>query len=569
MPVRGQRLADAVRRDQGDLTCQATKDIASLGHHGKYKGNLARDFDNYCQKLELTGHLEPYLLETEIQDHREKIVAGEAAVFVPHEVAHSLWECDEPEFNRRFGTDKLSEYWRNAEAHPWFRTHPWKAAIKRRPDRCIPVRIHGDDAPCTKRTQIFVANLSPVCTSLQSWLSRFLLVCWPLVMAAGPQTLESFFSAFVWSLLLMAPDLDDVLFPNTGHNHQPLRGKRLARAGQRICGGYRFVLTQFCGDWKFLKEFFHFRQCYTKLQFCWLCLGTKATGTLCAWNNSLDAACFECERSSTAFLMFLRSLHHPLASYTGFDMSMIMLDLMHICLLGIMQFVVGGVLWELCLEQRWYRPGRGSWQSRTNHSLRLAFDDFKNWLKTRQLQSSHPLFTVLGLSMHTLADCPMLKVKAANCLLVCQWLSELCCADAHAEGDDYKKVRATTLWGFSETFSILQGQDHWISDTAAEHLMCTRAAALQGYNTLACVAVEREINRFPMKPKIHLFDHCMRDTCKYRENPTFCWCFSDEDFIGKIKRVASRCHPFRMGMRALQRWAMRYFAQLRNAKSGV
>ena len=570
VPTRARRLADAVRKDQGSATRQATQDLANLGAGGEYKGNLARDLENYCARMDLCGGLEPYLVDTEVRDFKEHLTAESHAIFLPHEQAHALWEADKSEFEHRFGCSQLTQYWRQAQTYPWFRRHPWKRAILQCPERCIPVRFHGDDAPCTKKTQIYVVNMSPICCRLQSWLSRFLLVCFPMVLAAGSQTYDPFWSAFVWSLLLMAPDREDCLFPKTGHLGTLLSGKRLLRAGHQICGGYRLVLTQFCGDWKFLKELFHLVATYSKNEFCFRCSATKSAGLLCAWNCAMSAPCFEIERSAIAFLRFLMDIGHPFASLTGFDLWMIMFDLMHIVLLGILQYLLGGVLWELCLESRWYRPPRGSWQSKTNHQLRLAFRDFKDWLQAKQLSSSHPCFNVLGLSMHTLNDCPCLKIQAANCLLVCQWLSEVCCRDAAAlPSGHHGQVRATALWGFSQTFAILQGEQHWVSDDAVSRLHTTRLAACQGYNALSAFAEAAKINRYPMKPKNHLFDHCCRDTFVFRENPTFCWVFADEDMIGKVKAIASRCHPFKMGLRTLKRWAMRYYAQLRNAKACV
>ena len=570
VPARAQRLANAVRRDQGAATREATVEIASLGHHGDYKGNLARDFETYCDRMELCGGIEPYFVETEMRDAKQNIVADTHGIFLPHELAHALWETDNAAFRCTFGCDELTDYWQHAQNYPWFKRHPWKRHILRSPERCIPIRLHGDDAPCTKKTQIFVANMSPVCCRLQTWLSRLLLVCFPMGLAAGQQTYDAFFARIVWSILLMAPDLDDVVFPCLDYRRNPLSGKRLGRARQRICGGFRFVLTQFCGDWKFLKEFFQLIQTYSKDEFCFRCLGTKSPGLLCAWNCSMDAACFQVERSAMAFSRFLQSIGHPFAELTGFDLWMIMFDLMHICLLGCMQYLLGGVLWELCCESRWYRPPRGSWQFKTNYQLKAAFSDFKDWLRSKQLTSSHPGFNALGLSMHTLSDCPMLKVKAANCLLVCQWLSDVCCRDAAAlPSGHHDQIRATTLWGFAQTFSILQSEQHWVSDDAVHRLRTTRAASCQGYNALSAFAEASKINRFPMKPKLHLFDHCCRDTFDFRENPTFCWVFADEDMIGKVKAIASRCHPFKMGVRTIKRWAMRYFAQLRNAKADL
>eukprot|EP00969_Alexandrium_andersonii_P058123 2560358-Alexandrium_andersonii.AAC.1 len=61
-------------------------------------------------------------------------------------------------------------------------------------------------------------------------------------------------------------------------------------------------------------------------------------------------------------------------------------------------------------------------------------------------------------------------------------------------------------------------------------------------------------------------DHSYRGAASSRRNPVFSWCFADEDFIGRVKRIGAQCHVNRLGWRVLERWAMRYFAQLRMAE---
>ena len=87
--------------------------------------------------------------------------------------------------------------------------------------------------------------------------------------------------------------------------------------------------------------------------------------------------------------------------------------------------------------------------------------------------------------------------------------------------------------------------------------------SLQTYSFLNEDCANRGIRRFPLKPKLHLWNHLLRDAIKYKENPTWSWCFSDEDMIGRVKTMAQHCHPWTMTFRVLKRWSQGFFAQYR------
>ena len=118
--------------------------------------------------------------------------------------------------------------------------------------------------------------------------------------------------------------------------------------------------------------------------------------------------------------------------------------------------------------------------------------------------------------------------------------------------------------GFSSMFKNLQGQRLWLSDDCIVNLELQRQAALQGYVTLSFAAINNNINRYPMKPKLHMCDHSLRQAQLTRHNPLHQWCFPDEDFIGRIKTVALRCSSRKLSLRTLERWLLRYMCEIRS-----
>ena len=217
------------------------------------------------------------------------------------------------------------------------------------------------------------------------------------------------------------------------------------------------------------------------------------------------------------------------------------------------------------MEGWWPRPVAGSWQLRTNAQLAHAFADFQDWCHFNRVHCALTPFSVQSLSMHVMTDVPMLKVKAANCLYVTRWLCDTCCHAVNGASSYHAKARASALWGFSTVFYVMQHGNQWLTDSEAALIASARVAALQGWAALRSNSHAAGSNFYPLKPKLHLFDHACRDMILHRENGVWHWVFADEDLLGKLKLLAQRCHLRHMGDRVLARWLMRYFATLRRS----
>jgi hypothetical protein len=60
--------------------------------------------------------------------------------------------------------------------------------------------------------------------------------------------------------------------------------------------------------------------------------------------------------------------------------------------------------------------------------------------------------------------------------------------------------------------------------------------------------------RYKLRPKLHYLHHAIIDLQKTRLNPFFSTCFLDEDYMGKIKALSSKCHASTVVHRTLQRY---------------
>ena len=82
-------------------------------------------------------------------------------VLLPHELVAAIWaaagkEAFETLFLGESGRRGLEEFWRRSRREPWFERHPHQSWLRDNPTSCIPVRVHGDDAPVRKGCSILV-----------------------------------------------------------------------------------------------------------------------------------------------------------------------------------------------------------------------------------------------------------------------------------------------------------------------------------------------------------------------------------------------------------------------------
>ena len=99
------------------------------------------------------------------------------------------------------------------------------------------------------------------------------------------------------------------------------------------------------------------------------------------------------------------------------------------------------------------REAVGGWQAVFSIQLTAAFISFKRWLRVNHFSCYQRKFTPARLGMSRLQDCPEIKAKAHNCLLLTTWISEIAVRVAmDSDGDAYKRNRALCLWGLNDFF---------------------------------------------------------------------------------------------------------------------
>ena len=71
-------------------------------------------------------------------------------------------------------------------------------------------------------------------------------------------------------------------------------------------------------------------------------------------------------------------------------------------------------------------------------------------------------------------------------------------------------------------------------------------------NGLADHALQAKRLRYHMRPKVHMMGHVVYHFLPW--NPRYYQCYTDEDMVARLKRVASSCHPLHCSRLSMLRY---------------
>ena len=206
-------------------------------------------------------------------------------------------------------------------------------------------------------------------------------------------TLDTLYRVVAWSMhVLLQGTFPDKDWDNKAWEPGTWRSE-MAKAKAKIADGWVFLLTEVIGDWKCLKECLKLNKYYAHKYICMFCAASKPVGR-CCFTDFRDCAGHRQTFTSWADLLSSYTGGLPgLFSVPGFHIELVHYDWMHCFNLGVLQFVLGNVLTELCKEGRFGRFA-GEARVRVGLQLRRAWQKFKRFAKkTRSPPQSACLHT--------------------------------------------------------------------------------------------------------------------------------------------------------------------------------
>ena len=343
----------------------------------------------------------------------------------------------------------------------------------------------------------------------------------------GRHTIDSLFAVVAWSVrALIAGE-----YPARDHlggkfaSHSPrgkLAGKPLPMRGA--------VLRKF-GDWAWFKQALGLRGHQgegDKGLVCWLCRAGRRDPVNYCWNFEEGAAWRSTGTSMRDFWeeQQQRGAHpSPIWQIPGFMISYCVPDFMHVCCLGILQYLTGNVLFELFREV-------GGTMDRPIKAVGILQNMIKLSAKAIGMQKS-PVNKLTRGMFCTDKGKPKMRAKAAQGRYFLKVLHYLL-GNLVARTTDHAQLRYNCVSALLEVYNEME-VDTWkddgsssckVADKGRQHLLL--------YCELRRTAASEK--HWRMYPKHHLFDHSV-GRCVV--NPRLEWNYLDEAEMGIAAVMAS------------------------------
>lgn len=137
---------------------------------------------------------------------------------------------------------------------------------------------------------------------------------------------------------------------------------------------------------------------------------------------------------------------------------------------------------------------------------------------------------------------------------VCAFAAEL--AYQHNSGTIHDKVRSVCAYSYAKLLHVWDLADRWLdAEEVAESLEVGRIF-LMTYGWLAAEATRDIKALWKVRPKHHYVDEMIERIRETHMNPRHQHCFMEEDFAGKLSKLAKKCHRGTVCVRSIERYLL-------------
>ena len=219
---------------------------------------------------------------------------------------------------------------------------------------------------------------------------------------------------------------------------------------------------------------------------------------------------------------------HPIHKLRNFIKFLNMGDLMHLGPLGVLQWFLGSVLWELVYD--------GVWGDNPSECLARLWEEI---LEKYQEKGTSNRISSLKLSMffHGADKFTCLSAKASDTVALLYVVHEICQEYSDGSRRDFHRLRCFERLCF--IFNTVQANGHMIPRAEAEAMLASYDDFLVHYNWLANFSINLGRLNYNITIKFHILWHCM--FFARFSNPKLHWCYEFYDFIGCMITCAKGC----------------------------
>ena len=512
--------------------------LAALGNSGQAPQNCQRDLLRWLGKH--MGALPPPVqmkLPLKTSPEEESVQVVELPLLPLHRMMAYMWEHWQSEFQLRLvGEDGAVEaFWNNISPQDprWATWHPFLQKRAGYKQKCLPLALHGDGVPVFRKKSLNVVSVNSLLGTGSSLDTKLLLASyWDALRNRSPalpqeDTEQVLWDYIVWDLKAVWEGVHPASDPHG--NPWPVGSQEAQFALQPLCGGFLGIPWLFRADLDYVAKVLglgHWGREHP-------CIFCKAGRTQCLFTDFRPEA--EWRRAVWGGQEW-RDAHpdcHKLLRFLGCSIHTVHCDVLHTVSLGVTYHVVANVLYLLIWE--------GQWPSRTplKERLRAVWTEIKEFysLARAPVRLTKLLFSMFLPDIQAPhQNYPLLQgVKAKEA----EWLARA----AHwvwSQRSDHSKPahqHITCALGYLiEFYDICGAPGLFLSaETAATATQCCDNLPLH-YSWLSRDALGKLQKIWNIAPKLHYMVHLGQR--RQFLHPRCGWTYSDEDFVGRIARLA-------------------------------
>ena len=336
-----------------------------------------------------------------------------------------------------------------------------------------------------------------------------------------------------------------------------------------LAGGYRACFTGLKGDGKARVEANSFKNNYSSIHMCDFCCATAPFPTvlrdaglrqLLFTNFDLDAQWRSTMLDHEQYMLLDGS--SPWAIVPGWRKELVLLDWMHIGPLGFFRDLAGSVCAEF-IERR--ELGNVD----DDEALKGLWLQFRQWCHENHIRPPTGTLSkaLIGRTKRNMYAELSTTFKASVVKVFMVFLSQKVVALAH---DVHTRLRATCCWSLSEIIRIWDTASQFLTVEDCQRLERVGNIFFLAYAALAHEAATAKLSLYKCRPKLHYFWHLLVEAINTKFNPRHFSCYMEETFMGRMKRLASKCSGRSVLTTSLQRyvWYLGLRWELRR-RSGV
>lgn len=528
--VQIRKLAEAATLDGANHPELA--DLAKVGHYGQVPGNCHRDI--LCRFVKDVCIPEPLEVQVTVLDTKSlKKGKEQAAIFLPHIMFSKL--AGLPNFHELFPLEKVERFWNLVEASkdPRLEGHPCKG--KGWKTKTIPLWIHGDGVEYASNNNLMVWSWGPLMTNFSPLEAKFLLACFPKNCTA-PETWVELMKYICWSFNALVKGFH----PTHDADGKPLKkgDPFYPMKGQPLATGYKGVLWSIQGDQDFFSNHLLLAHWAAKAP-CFECDAQAKENPASKYFKNIQM-----DKQAFVKMTNAKAAEHPVSKHPlfnrvpGLTTLFVRGDCLHILWCsGVYGHLLGSVLHHLV-----YNNGPGKQKVAPEMRLGLLWQSLQKEYATLK---SPTRLTNLKLSMfcdpkQPHKTYPSLNIKGSESRHLLPALLRVC----RALLDEKLCHEAAMLKCMQHMQDLVSGFDMAdIVPTAEEHkqAMSLVKGFLDNYHSLNQWALEKGKLLFHKVYKFHSFQHLVEGS-KFL-NPAACWCFQNEDFVGKMSQLVFSISP--------------------------